>query len=81
MLLTGVAVAAVGLVGFVGLVAPHAARALVGRRHRVAVPLAALLGATPVLVADTVGRTAAAPSQLPAGLVTALVGIPHSSSC
>lgn len=77
VLLTGVAVAAVGLVGFVGLVAPHAARALVGRRHRVAVPLAALLGATLVLVADTVGRTAAAPTQLPAGLVTALVGTPY----
>lgn len=77
VLLTGVAVAGVGLVGFVGLVAPHAARALVGRRHSLAVPLAALLGATLVLVADTVGRTVAAPTQLPAGLVTALVGTPY----
>ncbi|MBO1752848.1 iron ABC transporter permease [Actinotalea sp. BY-33] len=77
VLLTGVAVAAIGLIGFVGLVAPHAARALVGRRHRLVVPLAAVLGALLVLVADTVGRTAAAPTQLPAGLVTALVGTPY----
>lgn len=75
--LTATAVAAVGVVGFVGLVAPHAARALVGARHGLVLPLAALLGALLVTVADTLGRTVIAPGQLPAGLVTAVVGAPY----
>jgi len=76
-LLTSTAVAAVGVVGFVGLVAPHAARALVGGRHARVVPVAALLGAILVSVADTVGRTVIAPAQIPAGLVTAMIGAPY----
>lgn len=75
--LTATAVSAVGVVGFVGLVAPHAARALVGARHGLVLPLAALLGALLVTVADTIGRTVIAPGQLPAGLVTAVVGAPY----
>ncbi|WP_350347172.1 iron ABC transporter permease [Agromyces sp. G08B096] len=75
--LTATAVAAVGVVGFVGLVAPHAARALVGGRHALVLPVAGLLGALLVCVADTVGRTVIAPGQLPAGLVTAIVGAPY----
>ncbi|MFF2273281.1 iron ABC transporter permease [Agromyces sp. NPDC058136] len=75
--LTATAVSAVGVVGFVGLVAPHAARALVGARHGLVLPLAALLGALLVTVADTLGRTVIAPGQLPAGLVTAVVGAPY----
>lgn len=75
--LTGAAVSAVGVVGFVGLVAPHLARALVGSAHRRVVPTAVLLGALVVGVADTVGRTVIAPGQIPAGIVTALVGAPY----
>nr|WP_232333746.1 iron ABC transporter permease [Agromyces laixinhei] len=75
--LTAAAVAAVGVIGFVGLVAPHAARALVGSRHALVLPLAALLGALLVCVADTLGRTVIAPAQLPAGLLTAIVGAPY----
>ncbi|MFD5865962.1 iron ABC transporter permease [Agromyces sp. NPDC127015] len=75
--LTATAVSAVGVIGFVGLVAPHAARALVGARHALVLPLAALLGALLVTVADTIGRTVIAPGQLPAGLVTAVVGAPY----
>jgi iron complex transport system permease protein len=75
--LTAAAACAVGALGFVGLVAPHAARALVGARHRRAVPVAICLGALLVSVADTIGRTVIAPSQLAAGLVTALVGAPY----
>ncbi|MBT2500222.1 iron ABC transporter permease [Agromyces sp. ISL-38] len=75
--LTATAVAAVGVIGFVGLVAPHAARALVGSRHARVLPLAALLGALLVCVADTLGRTIIAPAQLPAGLLTAVVGAPY----
>jgi ferric hydroxamate transport system permease protein len=75
--LTATAVSAVGVIGFVGLVAPHAARALVGGRHARVIPVAALLGALMVSLADTLGRTVIAPAQIPAGLVTALVGTPY----
>lgn len=71
------AVSAIGVLGFVGLVAPHAARALVGGYHRRVLPVAALLGAALVSVADTVGRSVIAPGQIPAGLVTALLGAPY----
>ena len=75
--LAATSVAAVGVVGFVGLVAPHAARALVGGRHIRVIPVAVLLGAVLLGLADTVGRTVIAPGQLPAGLVAALVGTPY----
>jgi iron complex transport system permease protein len=61
----------------VGLVAPHVARALVGGLHTRVVPVAALLGAVLVSLADTLGRTIIAPAQVPAGLVTAMVGTPY----
>ncbi|WP_433533448.1 iron ABC transporter permease [Micromonospora sp. CA-263727] len=76
-LLTSTAVSAVGVIGFVGLVAPHAARALVGGRHARVLPVAALLGAGLVSLADTLGRTVIAPAQVPAGLVTAMIGTPY----
>ncbi|MEV4105585.1 iron ABC transporter permease [Nonomuraea sp. NPDC049649] len=77
VLLTSTAVSAVGVVAFVGLVAPHAARALVGAHHSRVLPVAALLGAVLVSLADTLGRTVIAPAQVPAGLVTALIGTPY----
>jgi ferric hydroxamate transport system permease protein len=76
-LLTSTAVSAVGVVSFVGLVAPHLARALVGGRNSRVLPVAALLGAILVSLADTVGRSVIAPAQIPAGLVTALIGTPY----
>ncbi|NJP96772.1 iron ABC transporter permease [Nonomuraea sp. FMUSA5-5] len=77
VLLTSTAVSAVGVVAFVGLVAPHAARALVGAHHARVLPVAALIGALLVSLADTLGRTVIAPAQVPAGLVTALIGTPY----
>ncbi|MGH3761646.1 iron ABC transporter permease [Actinophytocola sp.] len=77
VLLTGTAVAGVGVIAFVGLVAPHAARVIVGRRHARVLPVAALLGAILVCVADTIGRTVIAPAQLPAGFMTAMIGAPY----
>ncbi|KQX14648.1 ABC transporter permease [Streptomyces sp. Root431] len=77
VLLTATAVAAAGTIGFVGLVAPHAARALVGRQHARVVPVAVLLGAVLVCTADMVGRTVIAPAQLGAGLMTAVIGTPY----
>ncbi|MFI8292233.1 iron ABC transporter permease [Streptomyces sp. NPDC085614] len=77
VVLSATAVAAAGTIGFVGLVAPHAARALVGRQHARVVPVAVLLGATLVCTADLVGRTVIAPAQLGAGLMTAVIGTPY----
>ncbi|WP_232550112.1 iron ABC transporter permease [Propioniciclava soli] len=76
VLLTGAATAAVGVIGFVGLIAPHLARLLVGPQHRRMTGLAVVLGALLVLAADTLGRSVLAPAQLPVGLVCALVGAP-----
>lgn len=75
-LLSGAAVAVSGLIGFVGLVAPHIARRLVGASHARMVPVAALLGACLVIGADLIGRTVMPPVQLPAGIVTGLIGAP-----
>ncbi|MCP3424725.1 iron chelate uptake ABC transporter family permease subunit [Rothia sp. AR01] len=75
--LAAVSVVAVGVVGFVGLIAPHLARALVGARHGRIIPVAMLLGGLLVCVADLLGRSLIAPSQLPAGLMIALVGAPY----
>ncbi|MEW2386864.1 iron ABC transporter permease [Streptomyces venezuelae] len=77
VLLSATAVAAAGTIGFVGLVAPHAARALVGRQHVRVIPVAVLLGAVLVCVADLAGRTVIAPAQLGAGLMTAVIGTPY----
>ncbi len=77
VLLSAAAVAVTGTIAFVGLVAPHAARALVGRRHVRVVPVAVLLGAVLVGTADMVGRTVIAPAQLGAGLLTAVIGTPY----
>lgn len=76
-LLTATAVTAVGVIGFVGLVAPHMTRALVGSRHSRVLPVAALLGALLISLADTIGRTVIAPAQIPAGLLTAMIGTPY----
>jgi iron complex transport system permease protein len=75
-LISGAAVAAAGLIGFVGLIAPHLARRLVGPAHIRLIPVAALTGGVLVMAADLLGRTVIAPAQLPAGLVTALIGAP-----
>jgi iron complex transport system permease protein len=75
-ILTGSAVAVAGLIGFVGLIVPHAARMLVGSGHRYAIPVAALLGAALLVGSDLIARTIAAPRELPVGVVTAAIGAP-----
>ncbi|MEU5873930.1 iron ABC transporter permease [Glycomyces sp. NPDC047369] len=75
--LTAAAVAVVGVIGFVGLVAPHLARGLVGSRHARVLPVSILLGILLVSLADTLGRTVIAPAQIPAGLVCSLIGTPY----
>lgn len=75
--LTAVATATIGVIAFVGLVAPHAARLLIGKRHATLLPLAAVFGAILVVAGDLLGRAVLAPSQIPAGLVVALIGTPY----
>lgn len=70
-------VATVGTISFVGLVAPHIARLLSGNRHARLIPLSALLGASVVVFADTLGRVLLAPKEIPSGLVTSLIGAPY----
>ncbi|MER0244650.1 iron ABC transporter permease [Streptomyces sp. HSW2009] len=74
--LTGAGVAAAGPIAFVGLAVPHLARALVGTDHRWLLPLAALLGPVLLLVADVLGRIVFSPSEVPAGVLTSLIGVP-----
>ena len=75
-LLTAIAVATAGSIGFVGLVVPHLVRRLIGPDHRLLVPAAVLGGGTLLLLADTAARTIAAPRQLPVGALTAAIGVP-----
>ena len=75
-LVVGCITAACGMVGFVGLVAPHWVRLVAGPDHRVVLPASALLGAAMVVFADAFARTVVAPAELPLGVLTALVGVP-----
>jgi len=75
-LLTAGAVTSAGAVGFVGLVVPHMFRLLGGSGHRLLIPGSVLLGGSLLLLADTLARTLAAPTQLPVGVITALLGVP-----
>ncbi|WP_430012753.1 FecCD family ABC transporter permease [Metapseudomonas otitidis] len=72
----GAAVAASGLIGFIGLVVPHLVRLLAGPDHRVLLPASALAGASLILFSDLAARLVLSPAELPIGIVTALVGAP-----
>lgn len=75
-LLAGLSVAFCGVIGFIGLIAPHLARALVGADLRTLLPISMLLGALMMLVADTLARTIVIPAEVPVGIFTALLGGP-----
>lgn len=75
--LAGAPVATAGMIGFVGLIAPHLGRQLVGPNHEGLVPTSALLGGVIVVLADLLGRTLFAPIELPCGVVTAAIGAPY----
>jgi len=75
-LMIGASVAVSGLIGFVGLIVPHLLRMVAGADHRLLIPASALLGAAFLALADTLARTLLAPSELPVGALTALVGGP-----
>jgi iron complex transport system permease protein len=75
-LLTAALVSSAGAIGFVGLVLPHAARALAGPGHTRLLPLAALAGAVFLVWVDTLARTVLDPQEVPVGVVTSLIGVP-----
>lgn len=75
--LAGASVSVSGGIGFVGLIGPHLARQLVGARHQFLLPAAALTGGLLVLIADTIGRWILQPSEIPAGIVVAVIGAPY----
>jgi len=74
--LTGAVVAVSGLIGFVGMIVPHAVRMVLGPDHRLLLPASALVGGTFLAFADTVARSLLAPTELPVGVITALCGGP-----
>ncbi len=75
-LITAAGVAVAGVIGFVGLVVPHAIRLMVGSDHRALLPLSFLGGATFLVLSDIVAQVALAPTQVPVGVITAFVGVP-----
>lgn len=75
--LAGASVAVSGGIGFVGLIGPHLARRLVGPKHQLLLPASALAGALLVIVADTLGRWVLQPSEIPTGIVVAVIGAPY----
>ena len=75
-LAVGAVTAATGIIGFIGLVAPHWVRLVAGPDHRVVLPGSALLGAALVVAADAVARTVVQPAELPLGVLTAFIGVP-----
>jgi iron complex transport system permease protein len=74
--LTGLAVSVSGAVGYIGLIVPHVMRFMFGSDHRTLLPTAAIAGAIAVVIADTLARTVVAPTEVPVGAVTAVVGAP-----
>nr|WP_154896241.1 iron ABC transporter permease [Paenibacillus xylanexedens] len=77
VLLAAGAVACVGTVGFIGLIAPHMVRLLTGHKLRRSMFLSALAGAVMLVLADTIGRTVMAPTEIPSGILIALIGTPY----
>ena len=75
-LLVSAAVSTSGIIGFVGLVVPHVVRLLAGPDHHFLLPASALTGAILLIGADTLARTVIAPTELPVGIITALLGAP-----
>jgi iron complex transport system permease protein len=75
-LLTALAVSASGTIGYIGLLVPHAVRLLFGPDYRLLIPASALCGAIAIVLADTLARTVASPTELPVGAMTAMAGAP-----
>lgn len=77
VILAGVATSVAGSIAFLGLVAPHIARKLVGPKHKKLILTSALVGSLILLIGDTIARNIIAPMELPVGIVVAIIGVPH----
>lgn len=77
VILAGVATSVAGSISFLGLIAPHIARKLVGPRHKNLIPISALFGALIILIADTISRNLLAPIEIPVGIVISIIGVPY----
>lgn len=75
-LMTAVAVAFTGIIGFVGLIAPHISRIIIGSDYRYLIPASSLIGALLLLISDTIARNIIAPTELPVGIITSFIGVP-----
>jgi iron complex transport system permease protein len=75
-LVTGAVVSISGMIGFIGMVVPHAVRLVIGADHRLLLPASALVGGMFLMGADTLARTLLAPAEIPVGIITALSGGP-----
>ena len=76
-LLAALATAVAGSIAFLGLLGPQVARRLIGTRHRLMLPLAALVSAVILIVADTVARNAFSPIEIPVGIIVSIIGVPY----
>ncbi|MGI5851691.1 MAG: FecCD family ABC transporter permease, partial [Caldicoprobacterales bacterium] len=74
--IAAMAVAVSGIIGFVGLIVPHAIRLVMGPDHRVLLPYSAVVGSIFLIIADTMARTLVSPLEIPVGIITALAGAP-----
>ena len=77
VILAGVATSVAGSIGFLGLVAPHIGRKLVGPKYKKLIPTASLIGILILLVSDTISRNLIAPMEIPVGIVVAIIGVPY----
>ncbi|MBH0203642.1 MAG: iron ABC transporter permease [Nitrospira sp.] len=75
-LVTGAVVSVSGMIGFIGMIVPHAVRLVTGADHRLLLPASALVGGTFLMGADTIARTVISPAEIPVGIITALAGGP-----
>lgn len=75
--LAAIAVASVGTISFIGLLAPHAVRIVLGQHHKKSVVLSAIIGAILLVVADMIGKVIAIPKEIPSGIVVAVIGAPY----
>ncbi|MBA2486889.1 MAG: iron ABC transporter permease [Nitrospira sp.] len=75
-LITGAVVSVSGMIGFIGMIIPHAVRFMIGADHRLLLPASALVGGMFLMVADTIARSSFVPSEVPVGIITALAGGP-----
>lgn len=75
-LITALSVSAVGIIAWVGLMMPHAARLIIGPDHRFMIPMAALMGAMYLILCDTIARTLT-PAEIPVGIITSIIGAPY----